>query len=134
MIQIPETTGILIQPMITGTEVFIGAKREEKFGTTVMCGLGGIYIEALKDINSALSPVSRREADDMIKNLKAYKIIKGIRGMEGVNETVFNEMIRRVSALCEVAPEIVEMDLNPLLGNSKTVTAVDARIRIKKNK
>ena len=70
----------------------------------------------------------------MIKNLKAYKIIKGIRGMEGVNETVFNEMIRRVSALCEVAPEIVEMDLNPLLGNSKTVTAVDARIRIKKNK
>lgn len=134
MIGIPETVGILIQPMITGTEVFIGAKREDKFGVTVMCGLGGIYIEALKDINSALSPVSRRDADEMIKNLKAYKIIKGIRGMEGVNETVFNEMIRRVSALCEAAPEIMEMDLNPLLGNSKTVTAVDARIRIKKGR
>ncbi len=132
MMEIKDTTAILLQPMLKGTEVFIGAKRENKFGHLIMCGLGGIFIEALKDVNSALSPVSKKEAAHMIETLKGYKIIKGTRGVEGVNETVFNEMVRRVSALCSVAPEIAEMDLNPLLGNSKTVTAVDARIRIEK--
>lgn len=132
MMAIPDTTAILLQPMLKGTEIFIGAKREDKFGTIVMCGLGGIFIEALKDVNSELAPVSIQEADDMIGNLKGYKIIKGIRGQEGVNIAMFNETIRRVSALCTIAPEIAEMDLNPLLGNSKSVTAVDARIRIEK--
>lgn len=134
MMRIKDTTGILLQPMLKGTEIFIGAKREGGFGTLIMCGLGGIFIEALKDVKSALAPVNKQAADDMIHGLKGYKIIQGIRGLEGVNETVFNEMIRRVSALCMVAPEIAEMDLNPLLGNSKTVTAVDARIRIEKSK
>ncbi|MEG1898604.1 MAG: acetate--CoA ligase family protein [Bacteroidales bacterium] len=132
MMTIKDTTAILLQPMLKGTEIFIGAKKEGNFGTIVMCGLGGIFIEALKDVNSELIPIAKEEAQEMIKNLKGYKIIKGIRGLEGVNETLFNETIRRVSALCTVAPEIAEMDLNPLLGNSKTVTAVDARIRIEK--
>lgn len=132
MMDIADATGVLLQPMLSGTEIFIGAKREGSFGTLVMCGLGGIFIEALKDVQSSIAPVSRREAEDMIQNLKGYKIIKGIRGTEGVNEVVFNEMIRRVSALCIAAPEIAEMDINPLLGNAKTVIAVDARIRIEK--
>lgn len=132
MMNIPNTTSILLQPMLTGTQIFIGAKREEKFGHLIMCGLGGIFIEVLNDVRSALSPVSKTEADEMIKGLRGYKMIKGTRGIEGVNEVVFNETIRRVSALCNAAPEIYEMDLNPLLGNSKQVIAVDARIRIEK--
>ncbi|MCK9500013.1 MAG: acetate--CoA ligase family protein, partial [Bacteroidales bacterium] len=68
----------------------------------------------------------------MIKNLKSYKIIEGIRGQEGVNQEIFAEQIQRVSALMEAAPEIFEMDLNPLLGNTKYIKAVDARIRIEK--
>ncbi len=132
MMAIKDTTAILLQPMLKGTEIFIGAKREDKFGSIIMCGLGGIFIEALKDVNSELAPVSKEDAERMIRNLKGYKIIKGTRGLEGVNEVMFNETIRRVSALCTAAPEIAEMDLNPLLGNSKTVTAVDARIRIEK--
>lgn len=132
MMNIPNTTSILLQPMLTGTQIFIGAKREDKFGHLIMCGLGGIFIEVLNDIRSALSPVSKTEADEMIKGLRGYKMIKGTRGIEGVNEVVFNETIRRVSALCNAAPEIFEMDLNPLLGNSKQVIAVDARIRIEK--
>ncbi|MDD3034029.1 MAG: acetate--CoA ligase family protein [Bacteroidales bacterium] len=132
MMNIPNTTSILLQPMLTGTQIFIGAKREEKFGHLIMCGLGGIFIEVLSDVRSALSPVSKTEADEMIKGLRGYRMIKGTRGIEGVNEVVFNETIRRVSALCNAAPEIFEMDLNPLLGNSKQVIAVDARIRIEK--
>lgn len=133
MMAIKDTTAILLQPMLKGTEIFIGAKREDKFGTIIMCGLGGIFIEALKDVNSELAPVSKEDAERMIRNLKGYKIITGTRGLEGVNEILFNETIRRVSALCMEAPEIAEMDLNPLLGNPKTITAVDARIRIEKH-
>lgn len=132
MIKIKDTTAILMQPMLSGTQIFIGAKREDKFGHLIMCGLGGIFVEALKDITTGLSPVSKTEASEMITSLRGYKLIQGTRGQEGVNEILFNESIRRVSALCNAAPEIFEMDLNPLLGNSKQVIAVDARIRIEK--
>jgi acetate---CoA ligase (ADP-forming) len=98
----------------------------------VLCGLGGIYIEVLKDVQSGLSPVSKEEAHQMIKGLRSYKIIEGVRGQEGVNEDLYVDVIRRVSALCEAAPEIMEMDINPLIGNLKRLTAVDARILIRK--
>jgi acetyltransferase len=132
MIQIPGTTGILLQPMLSGTQVFAGAKAEPKFGHMVLCGLGGIFIEVLKDVTSALAPVSMEEAKDMIRNLKSYKIIQGVRGQEGVNEEAFARVIFSLSALVQAAPEIAEMDINPLLGNAKGLTAVDARIRIEK--
>ena len=97
-----------------------------------MCGLGGIFIEVLKDVSTAMSPVGKVGAQRMIKSLRGYKMIEGARGMEGVNEALFIDAIRRVSALCMAAPEIEEMDLNPLLGNAREVVAVDARIRISK--
>ncbi|MFQ3580085.1 MAG: acetate--CoA ligase family protein [Bacteroidales bacterium] len=132
LIKIKDTYAVLMGEMLSGTEVFIGAKREDKFGHLVLAGLGGIFIEVLHDVNTAISPVSKQEAADMIKNLKSYKIIEGVRGQEGVNQEIFIEQIRRISALVEAAPEIFEMDLNPLLGNSRYVKAVDARIRIEK--
>ncbi len=132
MIKIKDTTAILIQPMLSGTELFVGAKREDKFGHMVLCGLGGIFIEVLEDVNAGLAPLSIQEAETMIKSLNSYKIIKGVRGQEGVNEEMFAEIVQRVSALVTVAPEIFEMDLNPLLGSKNKVVAVDARIRIEK--
>ncbi len=132
MIQIKDTTAILLQPMLSGLELFLGAKKEDKFGHMLFCGLGGIFVEVLKDVNSSLVPVSKDEAKSMIKTLKSYKMIQGTRGQEGVNEDLFVEMIWRLSALLEAAPEIEEMDLNPLLGTPKQVVAVDARIRIEK--
>ncbi len=132
MIVIPETTAILIQPMLTGQYVYVGANYEPNFGHMILCGMGGIYIEVLKDIQSGLSPVSAVQASQMIKRLKSYGIIRGIRGQEGINEDLYAEVISRVSALCEAAPEIMEMDLNPLIGNMKQLVAVDARIRIQK--
>ncbi len=129
---IKDTYAVLMGEMLSGTEVFIGAKREDKFGHMVLAGLGGIFIEVLHDVNTSISPVSAEEADYMIKNLKSYKIIEGVRGQEGVNQEVLKKQIQRISALVEAAPEIFEMDLNPLMGNSKYVKAVDARIRIEK--
>lgn len=132
MIKIKDTTAILIQPMLSGTQIFAGAKKEGEFGHMILCGLGGIFIEVLKDVQSSLAPVSADEALTMIKSLKSFKIIEGVRGQEGVNIPAFAEVIVRLSALCKAAPEIVEMDINPLLGNAKGITAVDARIRIEK--
>lgn len=132
MMQIKDTYAIMLAQQLSGTEVFIGAKKEGAFGHIVMCGLGGIFIEVLKDVNAGLAPLSREESLGMIRNLRSYKIIQGVRGQEPVNEERFAETIARVSALVKAAPEIFEMDLNPLLGNSRDVVAVDARIRIEK--
>ncbi|MFW5706914.1 MAG: acetate--CoA ligase family protein, partial [Bacteroidota bacterium] len=95
--------------------------------------MGGIFIEVLKDISTAMSPVSMNEAQEMIRSLKSYKIIQGVRGQEGVNEEQFAEVLVKLSALLKEAPEIFEMDLNPLLGSKKQVVAVDARINIVKS-
>jgi acetyltransferase len=133
MMGIKHTTAILIQPMLSGTELFVGAKYEPKFGHVILCGLGGIFIEVLKDVASGLVPISREEALFMIRNLKSYKIIKGVRGQKGVNEELFAEVILRLSALLKVAPEIIELDFNPLLGKEDSVVVVDSRIRLNKN-
>lgn len=132
MIKIPETTAVLIQPMLSGTELFVGAKYEDKFGHLILCGLGGIFIEVLKDVSYNLAPISYSEAQKMIRSLKSYPIIKGIRGKAGINEDKFADVLWRLSALLQAAPEIKELDLNPLLGTKKSVVAVDARIRIEK--
>jgi acetate---CoA ligase (ADP-forming) len=132
LMKIKDTTAVLMYPMLFGTEVFIGTKRDDKFGQMILCGLGGIFIEVLKDVNTGLNPLSKEEALQMIKDLKGYGIIKGARKQEPVNEDLFSEAIIRIAALVAVAPEIFEMDLNPLLGTSTHLTAVDARIRIEK--
>lgn len=132
MMQIKDTYAVMLAQQLNGTQVFIGAKREDKFGHMVLCGLGGIFIEVLKDVKAGLAPIAADEALSMIRGLKSYKIIKGVRGQEPVNEDRFAEAVARVSVLVKVAPEIFEMDLNPLLGNKEQVVAVDARIRIEK--
>ncbi len=128
MIKIQDTTAIMIQQMISGKELFAGVKREGDFGHLIMCGMGGIFIEVLKDVSVGLAPLSKGEANEMIKSLKSYKIIEGVRGEAPLNERQFSEIIERVSALVECAPEIYEMDLNPLLATSQSVIDVDARI------
>lgn len=134
MRQIPEVTAIMVQPMLKGTELFIGAKYEEKFGHVVLCGLGGIFVEVLKDVSSGLAPLSYEEAYSMIHSLRAYPIIKGTRGQKGIHEDKFAEIIVRLSTLLRFATEIKEMDINPLLATEKWVIAVDARIRIEKKR
>jgi len=132
MMKIDDATAVLLQPMLSGTEMFAGVKREDKFGHLILFGLGGIFIEVFKDVRTVLGPVGFNESLTEIKKLKSYKIIEGTRGQEGVNKEMFAEIIVRLSLLVKAAPEIAEMDLNPLLGTKESLIAVDARIRIEK--
>ena len=132
MMQIPDSTAVMVQKMIKGTELFIGAKYEERFGHVVLCGLGGIFVEVLRDVSSGLAPLSYEEAYSMIHSLRAYKILKGTRGQKGINERMYAEIIVRLSTLLRFATEIKEIDINPLLADENDVIAVDARIRVEK--
>ena len=132
MMQIEGATGVMVQKMLKGTELFIGAKYEERFGHVVLCGLGGIFVEVLKDVSSGLAPLSYGEAYSMIHSLRGYKILKGTRGQKGINEQKYAEIIVRLSTLLRFATEIKEMDLNPLLADEDNVVAVDARILIER--
>ncbi len=132
MMNIPDATAVMVQKMIKGTELFIGAKYEPRFGHVVLCGLGGIFVEVLKDVSSGLAPLSYAEAESMIKSLRGYKILKGTRGQQGINRRRYAEIIVRLSTLLRFATEIKEMDINPLLADEKDVIAVDARILVEK--
>lgn len=132
LMAIKDTYAVEMYPMLDGTEVYIGAIHDNKFGHQVFFGLGGIFIEVLKDVQSSLVPISADEAKEALTKLRGYKILQGVRGQQPVNVDVYAEQIARVAALVMAAPEIAEMDLNPLLGNPKNVVAVDARIRIEK--
>ena len=132
MMQIPDATAVMVQKMIRGTELFIGAKYEPRFGHVVLCGLGGIFVEVLKDVSSGLAPLSYEEAYSMIRSLRGYKILKGTRGQKGINERKYAEIIVRLSTLLRFATEIKEMDINPLLADETNVIAVDARILVEK--
>jgi acetyltransferase len=94
--------------------------------------MGGIFIEVLKDVASGLAPLTKEESLSMIRSLKSYRVIGGVRGQKGVSEERFAEVMVRLSALLSVAPEITELDFNPLLGLEDRVVAVDARICVEK--
>jgi acetate---CoA ligase (ADP-forming) len=130
--EIDGAEGVLIAQMATGTELFLGSVYEQNFGHVVLCGLGGIYVEVLRDLSSGLAPLSFAEASSMLRQLKSWKILKGYRRQQGVNITLFKEIIVRLSSLLRHATEIRELDINPLLGNEKEILAVDARIRIER--
>ena len=130
MMQIQDATGVMVQKMLRGTELFIGAKYEPRFGHVVLCGLGGIFVEVLRDVSSGLAPLSYEEAFSMIHSLRGYKILQGTRGQQGINERKYAEIIVRLSTLLRFATEIKEMDINPLLADGDDIIAVDARILI----
>lgn len=132
MMKIQDATGVMVQKMLKGTELFIGAKYEQRFGHVVLCGLGGIFVEVLKDVSSGLAPLTYGEAYSMIHSLRGYKIIEGTRGQKGLNKQRYAEIIVRLSTLLRFATEIKEIDINPLLADDKDVVAVDARILIEK--
>ena len=132
MMRLPDVTAILVQPMLKGQELFLGAKYEDRFGHVVLCGLGGIFVEVLQDVSYGLSPLSYEETFSMIRSLRGYPIIKGTRGQRGIDEQQYADIIVRLSTLLRFASEIKEMDINPLVATERGLFAVDARIRIEK--
>ncbi|MCK5464364.1 MAG: acetate--CoA ligase family protein, partial [Bacteroidales bacterium] len=130
MMQLEGAKSVMIQPMLSGTELFAGVKLEEKFGHLILCGMGGIFVEAMKDVNAGLAPLAAGEAAYMIKSLRGYTVLEGIRGQEGIDIQAYIDILYRLSQLVTIAPEITEIDLNPLLGTKAGILAVDARINI----
>jgi acyl-CoA synthetase (NDP forming) len=130
LMQLKDATGVLIQPMLSGMEIYVGAKKEGNFGHTIVCGLGGIMIEVMQDVSMGLTPLSKPEIEQMISRLKAYPMLQGIRGKKGIAIDQFAQVILKVSELVQYLPEIEELDINPLLANEVSIVAVDGRIRI----
>jgi acetate---CoA ligase (ADP-forming) subunit beta len=121
--------GISVQNMAQpGLEVIIGMYKDQQFGPVMMFGLGGIWVELLKDVSFKLTPLTRQDAAEMIKEIKAYPLLKGFRGSEPVDIAALEEIILKVAALAERNPQIKEMDLNPVIAYGDGALAVDARV------
>ena len=130
--KIKGATAVLIQEMVNGKEIFTGAKREAGFPPLILCGAGGIYVEALKDSESSLSPITRKDAVEMVSKLRIKPILDGMRAEAPCNLEALYDTLQKVSELMESMPEIAELDINPLMLNEDTAIAVDARIKIEK--
>jgi len=124
-----EITGVLVLPMSPiGEECIIGAICDETFGPTVMFGLGGIFVEVLKDVSFRVAPITLVESKEMIEEIKGYPILKGIRGQAGVNLDSLAEALQKLSILIVSEPQIAEIDLNPVFATAEGLSFVDARI------
>ncbi|MGQ9621457.1 MAG: acetate--CoA ligase family protein, partial [Bacteroidales bacterium] len=126
--------GILVSKMIiSGEEVILGIKKDPSFGPVIMFGLGGVYVEVFKDVSFRIAPVDEPTADSMIREIKSYKILKGIRGKEPRDISAIKECIMRLSQLAIDCPQINELDINPLivLGENKGCFVADARIMLR---
>jgi acetyltransferase len=124
-------TGVLVQQMVSGTELFLGGKKHPGIGFSVHAGIGGIFVEIIGDVASKLVPVNKSEALDMLSALKARKLFEGYRNLPAVNEDAFAELLVLFSQMFTIYPDIDEIDLNPLIANSESIVAVDARIIIR---
>jgi acetyltransferase len=128
LMAIQDATGALLQPMVSGTEMILGASREGDYGHLIMFGLGGIYTEVLKDVCFALAPLSPEESMDLIRGIRTLPILEGIRGQKGVDLEMVSDNLQRLGRLVTDFPRIREIDLNPLKGVEKDLYAIDARI------
>lgn len=124
-----EITGILVQEMAPkGTEIIIGSTTDPTFGPTIMFGLGGIFVEILKDVSFRVAPIDRTDASEMIKEIKAYKILEGARGMPAVDQETLVDILVKTSEMLMECPEVKELDMNPVLAYPDGARIVDARI------
>lgn len=121
--------GLTVQKMARpGIEVIVGMSKDPQFGPVLMFGLGGILVELLKDVSFRIVPITKRDAAEMIREIKGYPLLKGYRGQEPANIDMLEDLIVRVSRFVEQTPEIKELDLNPIFAYKDRVVAVDARI------
>ena len=124
-----EIEGVLITPMISGgVEVIMGMVRDPQFGPAVMFGLGGIFVEILKDVIFELAPVGRSEAERMIKSIKGYPLLAGARGSQPCHLESLIDIVTGISRLSLEIPEIKEIDLNPVLATPERSFVLDARL------
>ena len=126
--------GVSVQRMARpGVEVIIGMSQDAQFGPVIMFGLGGILVEILKDVSFRIVPLAKRDAREMIREIKGYPLLEGYRGQEPVDVANLEELILKVSNFVEQYPDVEELDLNPIFAYSDDAVAVDARVILKKD-
>ena len=128
----PRATMVVQQQATAGTEVILGATRDGKFGPLLMFGLGGIFVEVMKDVVFRIHPLSDRDANDMIRSVKSFPLLDGARGRPKADLQALEAVILRLDALMAACPDIAELDINPLFaGPAGTPTAAaDARVSL----
>jgi acyl-CoA synthetase (NDP forming) len=124
--------GALISPMAAeGQECIIGMTRDHQFGPVIMFGLGGIFVEVLKDVSFRVAPLAGEDIDEMIKEIKGYKVLTGIRGEKPRDIDAIRRILARLSDMAIDNPEIQEIDLNPVIIHDKGASIVDSRMILK---
>ena len=124
--------GVAVQPMIDdGIELVVGVTTDQQFGPVLMFGLGGVFVEFMKDVSFKLIPLRKVDAKNILSEIKSKEILLGARGFPKIDLTKLQELILNVSNFVQDNPEIEEVDLNPIIANSKEMLAVDARIVLK---
>jgi len=127
--------GVSVQRMARpGVEVIIGMSKDAQFGPVLMFGLGGILVEVLKDVSFRIVPLARRDAAEMIREIKGYPLLEGYRGGEAVDIPYLEGLLIKVSNFVERNPEVKELDLNPIFAYSDGAVAVDARVILEEGK
>jgi len=119
---------VLVQEKCDGVELFLGIKNDPSFGHILLAGIGGIFVEVYKDISFRVCPISKKDAEQMLDELKGKKLLEGIRGMKPVNRKALVDAMVSLSHLPKKIKGLEELDVNPLFANEKEVVAVDARI------
>jgi len=123
--------GVSVQYMArSGIEIIIGMLKDPQFGPVLMFGLGGILVEVLKDVSFRIVPLTRRDAREMIKEIKGYTLLKGYRGHEPADIAYLEDLLLKISDFCEKTPELKELDLNPVFAYKEGGAIVDARMVI----
>jgi acyl-CoA synthetase (NDP forming) len=117
--------------MRSGLQLLVGMKRDPNFGPVIAFGLGGIHVEILKDVALHVGAPDSKQAFSMLSRIKAASVLDGARGQESVNKKAISDIIVRLGKLAEKEPEVVEVDLNPIIANSKDAVAVDVRVMVR---
>jgi acyl-CoA synthetase (NDP forming) len=120
--------GVMVQEQGSGTEVIVGMLTDPQFGPVLMCGLGGVFVEAVKDVSFRLVPIERRDAREMLEELKGYEVLVNPRS-GSIDIAAIEDLLFRISTFLEDHPEVREMDLNPVFVSSQGVRICDARIK-----
>lgn len=125
---------VLVQEYVEGVEFFIGIKKDPAFGPVLLAGVGGIFVEVFKDVSFRVCPIDKRDAEEMLSELKGKALLDGIRGKKPVNKKALIDAMAKLSALPQSMPNLVELDVNPIIINDKELKAVDARFVLEDRK
>lgn len=120
--------GVLVQKMESGIEAIIGMKRDPQFDAVIMFGLGGVFVEVLKDVSFRIAPIDKIQAEKMINEIQAIEILKGVRGEKPVKISALVDLLVKVSKLSITNKKILELDLNPVIVDEKSAKVADVRL------